>query len=205
MPPLPPERRSQAQRRAAAELEAGPRGRLEGPFIPLLRSPELLERLQKTGAYLRFASALPDRLREFVILLVARRWSQPVEWAIHHPLALQAGLEPATLHAVAEGRRPTALPEAEAIAYDVWDELDRNRSLSDATYGLALQLLGEQGLIDLIALIGYYSLLAMVMNVARTPAGGAAGGGSGFVPGPPCEAFGEISGQPSSSAQALHG
>lgn len=169
MPPLPPERRSEAQQRAAAELEAGPRGRLEGPFIPLLRSPELFEHLQKTGAYLRFASALPDRLREFVILLVARRWSQPVEWAIHHPLALQAGLAEATLQAVAEGRRPTALPEAEAIAYAVWDELDRHRSLSDTTYGRAVQLLGEAGLIDLIALIGYYSLLAMVMNVARTP------------------------------------
>jgi 4-carboxymuconolactone decarboxylase len=92
-----------------------------------------------------------------------------VEWAIHHPLALQAGLAEATLQAVAEGRRPTALPEAEAIAYAVWDELDRHRSLSDTTYGRAVQLLGEAGLIDLIALIGYYSLLAMVMNVARTP------------------------------------
>ncbi|MFN9618253.1 MAG: carboxymuconolactone decarboxylase family protein [Synechococcaceae cyanobacterium] len=174
MPPLPPEQRSEAQRQAAAALEAGPRGRLEGPFIPLLRSPELMDRLQETGAYLRFASALPERLREFVILLVARRWSQPVEWAIHCPLALAAGLDSAILHAVAEGRRPAALPEAEAIAYAVWDELDRYRSLSDATYSRTLQLLGEAGLIDLIALIGYYSLLAMVMNVAHTPASGAA-------------------------------
>lgn len=175
LPPLPPEQQSEAQRQAVANLLAGPRSTLEGPFIPLLRSPALMSRLQQTGAYLRFESPLPARLRELVILWVARHWHQPVEWAIHHPLALAAGLPPAVLEAIREGRRPGDLaPESlapeEWLALDVCEALSTQRGLDDATYARAVAHLGEAGLIDLIALVGYYGLLALVLNVARTPA-----------------------------------
>ena len=149
---------------------SGPRSTLEGPFVPLLRSPALMTRLQQTGAYLRFESPLPARLRELVILWVARHWDQPVEWAIHYPLALAAGLAPAVVQAIREGRRPGDLGPEEWLALDVCEALSAQRGLDDATYARAVAQLGEPGLIDLIALVGYYGLLAMVLNVARTPA-----------------------------------
>ena len=138
LPPIPPEQLSEAQHQAVANLLAGPRSTLEGPFIPLLRSPALMTRLQQTGAYLRFESPLPARLRELVILWVARHWDQPVEWAIHHPLALAAGLAPAVVQAIREGRRPGDLGPEEWLALDVCEALSAQRGLDDATYARAV-------------------------------------------------------------------
>lgn len=169
MPPLPAEQLTDAQKQAAAELTAGPRGQLAGPFVPLLRSPEFMSRLQKTGEYLRYNSVLPPRLNEFVILITARHWTQQYEWFVHHPLALKAGLNADVAQALAEGRRPTGMPEDEAAVYDFCDELFRTQSVSDATYARALAKFKEQGIIDMLGVAGYYSTLAMVMNAAQTP------------------------------------
>ncbi|HUL58497.1 MAG TPA: hypothetical protein VLU43_04445 [Anaeromyxobacteraceae bacterium] len=172
MPPIPTDKMTEAQRAAAQELIAGPRGAVFGPFIPLLRSPELLSRLQKMGEYLRYHNAAGQKLSELAILYVARRWTQQVEWAIHEPLARKQGVRPEVVAALAEGRRPPALADDEAAVYDFLEELYDNHSVSDATYGRALAKLGEQGVVDLAALAGYYELLAMVMNAARTPTEG---------------------------------
>jgi 4-carboxymuconolactone decarboxylase len=169
MPPLAAERMTPAQKKAAAELAAGPRGGVRGPFIALLRSPELMDRLQKVGEYLRYQSVLDDRLNEFVMLIVARCWSQQFEWFVHYPLALKAGLERAAAQAIAEGRRPSGMAEDEALAYDFCEELFRTRGVSDDTYRRAVDALGEQGVIDLLGLIGYFTTVSMVMNVAHTP------------------------------------
>jgi 4-carboxymuconolactone decarboxylase len=169
MPPLDPERMSEAQQKAAAELIAGPRGRLIGPFIPLLRSPEFMSRLQKTGEYLRFHSALGPRLNELVILITARQWTQQFEWVSHYPIALKAGVSTELAQAIADGRRPAELAEDEEIVYDFCDELFRTHGVSDVTYGRAVAKFGEQGVIDMLGVAGYYSMLAMIMNVARTP------------------------------------
>ena len=169
MPPLAPGQMSEAQRQAAAELAAGPRGRVAGPFIPLLRSPEFMSRLQKTGEYLRFHSALGARLKEFVILLTARQWTQQFEWFAHYPLALKAGVRADVAQALADGRRPIGMAEEEEVAYDFCDELFRTRGVSDATYSRAVAKFGEQGVIDMLGVAGYYTMLAMIMNVARTP------------------------------------
>src|SRR5260370_36244970 len=104
MPPIPAERMTGAQRAAVAEIVAGARGALYGPFIPLLRSPDFMGRLQKTGEYLRFGSVLPKRTSEFIILMVARHYTQQFEWAVHQPIALEAGVGPETAQAIAEGR-----------------------------------------------------------------------------------------------------
>ncbi len=170
LPPIPPVDWSEAQRREAEAVIAGPRGALISPFVPLLRSPELMGHAQRMGEYLRYRSALGQRLSELAILLVARAWSQPVEWAIHAPIAAREGLAPEVIAAVGEGRRPPAMPADEAVVFDFCSELQRDRQVSDATWAAAMQHLGEQGAIDLIGLVGYYSLLAMVMNAARTPA-----------------------------------
>ena len=169
MPPIPMDKMTEAQKKAAQELIAGPRGAVFGPFVPLLRSPELLSPLQKAGLYLRFNSALGPKLNEFVILLTARLWTAQYEFDAHQPLAVKAGLKPEIVTAIAEGRRPLGMAEDEEIAYDFWTELQHNRSVSDATYARAVKKLGEQGVIDLIGLTGYYTTISMVLNVARTP------------------------------------
>ena len=169
MPPIPEDKMTEAQKQAVAELIATPRGRLSNAFVPLLRSPEFMTRLQKTGEYLRYNSALPARLSEFVILITARHWSQQYEWFVHHPLALKAGLKAETAQALAEGRRPVDMADDETVAFDFCDELFRTQSVSDATYARALSEFGEQGVIDMLGVAGYYSMLSMILNTTRVP------------------------------------
>ena len=169
MPPLPRELMNDAQRVAADELTAGPRKGVKGPFIPLLRSPELLARMQKVGEYLRFQSALSPRVSEFATLIVSRAWTQQFEWFVHVPLALKAGTGAETIAAVREGRRPSTLSDEEAIVYDFSTELLNSRGVCDATYQEALARFGEQGVVELTALVGYFALVSMVLNVAHTP------------------------------------
>lgn len=140
-----------------------------GPFVPLLRSPELMVRAGALGEYLRYRSALPPRVSEMAILLVARRWTQQYEWFAHEPPARTAGVSAEIISAIAEGRRPKDMSEDEAALYDLYDEVHRNQSASDATYARAKAAFGEQGLMDAMGLLGYYTMLAMVMNTARTP------------------------------------
>jgi 4-carboxymuconolactone decarboxylase len=169
MPPIPADKMTEAQKKAAAELAAGPRGAFRGPFVPLVRSPELMSRVQKVGEYLRYSNSLPQKLVEMTVLMTARRWTQQYEWNAHYPLALKAGLKKDVADAIAEGRHPSGMVEDEEIAYNFTTELNQNGSVSDPTYARAVSTFKEQGVIDLIALNGYYSLLGMVMGVARTP------------------------------------
>ena len=169
MPPIPADKMTDAQKKAAAELIAGPRGKLSGPFVPLLRSPEFMSRLQKTGEYLRYESKLGPRLNEFVILTTARLWTQQYEWTAHESLALKAGVKQEIIDAVRAGCRPAGMDADQEIAYDFLMELHHNHSVSDETYARALSKFGEQGVIDLVGVTGYYTMLAMIMNVARTP------------------------------------
>ncbi|MGH8151056.1 MAG: carboxymuconolactone decarboxylase family protein [Steroidobacteraceae bacterium] len=173
LPPIPPTELTPAQRHAADALVQGRRGALFGPFVAMLRSPELLDRAQRLGEYLRYESALAPRLRELAILVTARHFRQSYEWHVHAPAALEAGLAAATLAALAAGRRPEPFAPDEAAVYDFCVELHAAKVVSDATYATAIELLGEKGLVDLCGVCGYYGLLAMVMNAARTalPAG----------------------------------
>jgi 4-carboxymuconolactone decarboxylase len=169
MPPLSAAAMTPAQRAAAEALAAGPRGGVKGPFIPLLRSPELMDRLQKVGEYLRFKSSLEPRVSELLVLVVSRRWTQQFEWAVHVPLALKAGVARETIEALAAGRRPARMAPDEALAYDFCDELWRNKGVCDATYRAAVERFGEPGVVDLLGLVGYFTTVSMLMNVARTP------------------------------------
>jgi 4-carboxymuconolactone decarboxylase len=169
MPPIAAEALTEAQKKAIAEFRAARSADISGPFIPLLRSPEVMTRARAMGDYLRYRSVLPPRLSEFVILLTARQWTQNYEWSAHEPLARQAGLSAATIAAIAAGRRPDAMAQDEETLYTLCDELRRNQSVSDATYARAVAAFGEQGVIDALGIAGYYTLLAMVMNTTRTP------------------------------------
>jgi 4-carboxymuconolactone decarboxylase len=121
------------------------------------------------GDYLRYKSSLPPRLSEFVILLTARRWTQQYEWNAHQPLALQGGLRADIVEAIAQNRRPERMADDEDAVYTLYDEVQRNQGVSDATYARAIAKVGEQGVVDVIGIAGYYSMLAMMMNTARTP------------------------------------
>ncbi|MGH9679006.1 MAG: carboxymuconolactone decarboxylase family protein, partial [Candidatus Acidiferrales bacterium] len=159
-----------AQKKAATDLIAGPRKAVVGPFIPLLRSPDLMDRLQKVGEYLRFNTKLGSSISEFIILQMARHMTQQFEWDSHVELARKAGIKEEVITAIAEGRRPPAgmTPDQE-IVYEFCSELRQHQSVCDATYEPVVKRFGEQGVIDISALCGYYTTLAYVMNVARTP------------------------------------
>jgi 4-carboxymuconolactone decarboxylase len=169
MPLLPDDQMDAVQRAAAAELIAGPRKGVKGPFIPLLRSPELMARLQKVGEYLRFESALPRRISEFATLIVARHWTQQFEWFTHVPLALKAGTPQTIIDALREGARPAGMSKEEALVYDFACELVLHRGVCDETYRVAVETFGERGVIDLVGIIGYFAWISMVLNVAHTP------------------------------------
>jgi 4-carboxymuconolactone decarboxylase len=160
------------QKLAVDELVASPRAAVIGPFVATLRSPELTRRLQRLGEYLRYHAAVPEKLREMAILLTAREWRQAFEWDVHAPLAAKAGLSAAAIDAIAEGRIPESMDRGETLVHDVFIELHRTQAVSDATYEGAVREFGEQGVVDLVALFGYYTTLAMVMNVAQTESQG---------------------------------
>jgi 4-carboxymuconolactone decarboxylase len=168
MPPIPADKLTDAQKKAAAEFQAA-RGQITGPWAVLLRSPEMINRARGLSDYVRFKSSLPPRLSEFVILITAREWTQNYEWNAHHGLALKGGLKPEIAQAIAEGRRPDGMADDEAALYDFCIELHRHKSVSDATYARALATFGEQGIVDTVGLSGWYTLVAMVLNTARTP------------------------------------
>jgi len=171
LPPIAADRLTPAQREAVDAFRIARGTEISGPFYPLLRSPELMTRTRAMGDYLRYKSALPPRLSEFVILLTAREWTQQYEWNAHYPIAVKAGVRRELLDAIAEGRRPTAMSEEETILYDFCRELHHDKGVSDATYARAVSAFGEQGVVDTLGITGYYTMLAMTLNIARTPPG----------------------------------
>lgn len=169
--PLPPmEALNDEQRRAAQGLLDGPRKGVYGPFLPLLRSPALLERVASLGEYLRFGSVLGDQVRELCICAAARHVHNQFEWRMHAPLARKAGVDAAALEALRQGARVAPLGEEAQCALDFTQELLRNHGVSDASWQACVQRFGEQGAVELATLAGYFVMVSWVMNAARTPA-----------------------------------
>lgn len=142
---------------------------LSSPFNVWNRSPELADRLQKIGEYVRFKSSLPPRLNEFAILIVARKWNSQYEWFAHHRLAMAGGLDPAVAEDLVQGRVPASMKADEQAVYDFTTELLDHHGVSDAMFTRGVDAFGEKGVADLIAVTGYYVLVAMTVNVDRTP------------------------------------
>ncbi|MGQ0522076.1 MAG: carboxymuconolactone decarboxylase family protein [Betaproteobacteria bacterium] len=177
---IPLENLNADQRALYDAIKSGPRssvknsaaakpGPLVGPFNVFLRSPDIGNIIQSLGAEIRFRSSIPSKLNELAIIITARHWSSHYEWQAHHRLALEAGLDPAIGEDIANGRRPAKMSEEEAIVYDFSHELHETHGVSDETYQRALDRFGERGVMDLIAVNGYYGLVSMVLNVDRTP------------------------------------
>jgi 4-carboxymuconolactone decarboxylase len=163
-----PETLTPPQQTAVDAITNGPRGALLGPFVPLLRSPELMTRLQKVGEFLRYQSAVPDHLRELAILIVARHWDQHYEWGHHVPLARAAGLDEAVIVAIA-ARGDVCGPADVQATWQLVHDIIEHRGASAETYCSALHELGDVTLIEVVGITGYYTTLAMTMNVAHTP------------------------------------
>jgi 4-carboxymuconolactone decarboxylase len=168
-PQLTIEQLNEQQRPLAEEIMKVSSVGLGGPYNPMMRSPVMGERLFRLLDYLRFKTSVPRRLNEFAILIQARVWTSQVEWYAHHPLAIKAGLSEAVAADLKEGKRPAAMKPDEAVVYDFCMELSTNHAVSDATFNKAKDMLGEQQLVDLIALSGTYVTVAMLLNAAEEP------------------------------------
>jgi 4-carboxymuconolactone decarboxylase len=168
-PDLKRKQMTDAQRRVFDAIAGGPRGGVRGPFGPLLRSPELADRVQKLGEYLRFNSSLSARINEFAILINARFWESKFEWNAHKPLAINGGLAESIANDLAQNKRPATMKPDEELVYDFCTTLHRRHFVDDALFKRAVEMLGEQGVIDLIAVSGYYTLVSMILNAAEIP------------------------------------
>ena len=168
-PELRPEQMTEAQKRVYQSIAAGPRGGVRGPFNALLRSPDLADRVQKVGEYLRFGTSLPARLNELAILINARFWGSKYEWYAHRPLAEKGGLSPAIADDLARNRRPENMQADETIVYEFCTALHTTHAVDDALFERAVAALGERGVMDLIGVSGYYTLVSMILNVAEIP------------------------------------
>jgi 4-carboxymuconolactone decarboxylase len=158
-----------AQREVAAEISAGPRGEVRGPFIALMHNAELARRMQALGEHLRWRNKLPPPLLELAVLFTARRWNCQHEWYMHEKLARKAGLEPRIFEAIAAGREPQGMSADETLVYKACQQAHRTGHLDDETFAALRGRFGPDGVLDLLVLNGYYSAMAMVLNTAGMP------------------------------------
>jgi 4-carboxymuconolactone decarboxylase len=170
MPEMTLEQMAPAQRTIAEAIMNGPRHGMSGPFNAWLRSPVLADRLQKVGEYVRFNTSLDKRINEMAILMTAQAWGATYEWYAHAPLALKAGLDPEVVKAIGAGRKPDSMKDDEAIVWEFSTQLRRDHSVDDAIYARALEKFGEHGIVDLVAVNGYYDVVSMTLNVAHVKA-----------------------------------
>jgi 4-carboxymuconolactone decarboxylase len=169
-PPLTAEQMTDEQRAVVDSIQSGPRGAgLRGPFNALLRSPTLCDLVQRVGAYVRFGSSIPAPLNELAICMAGRKWGAQYEFYAHRRLAIEAGLNPSILDAVALGRRPADMSGDETTVYEFVTDLLSTGQVSDGRYRAVMDRFGERGVMDLVGGVGYYSLVSMVLNVAQVP------------------------------------
>ena len=168
---------SERQRTILRDIKQGPRGthnagRPEAPrglFAVMIRSPGLCDPAQQVGAYLRYGSSLQPRISEFVIIITARYWNSRGVWGAHCKLALKAGLDRKTAEELAQGSAPSAMKEDEAVAYRYCTELHQSKNVSDETFQVAMRQFGEQGIVDLTGIAGYYTMASMMHNISDAP------------------------------------
>ncbi len=164
LPPLDPAMLSGRQKELFDKIASGPRGRVAGPFNVLLQCPGVVDPVQELGRSLRFDGALPGHLRELGILVAARFWTAQFEWHTHARMAREEGLDTAVIEAIAAGATPPlATPEENAVD-DFCRELHGNHAVGDETYTQAVEMLGQEGVIELTVLSGYYTLISMILN-----------------------------------------
>ena len=170
---IPPETMTEEQRAVCAQMVAGIRGRVPPPFQALLPSPTLCGHAQALGEFLRYKTSLPPRLSELAILVTGRFWAAQYEWHVHAQMAEKGGLDRKIIAAIAERRDPTGLmKDDERAVYAFAQMLHEKHKVDDPTYGNAVKELGERGTVELVGLLGYYTLISMTLNVFQVPVPG---------------------------------
>ena len=169
LPELDPAKFSPEQKKVHEAILAGPRGKVVGPLKVWLNNPGLAEHAQALGAYARFNSSLPPRLSELAICVTGAFWKAEFEWYAHAPLAIKAGIDPAAIEAIRTGATPKFTKADEQVIYDFAIELINKRRVSDATFARAKKELGQTSVIDLVGIIGYYSLVSVTLNAFELP------------------------------------
>ena len=164
LPQLDPAALTGRQKEIHDKIASSPRGGVRGPFGVLLHAPGVADPVQALGAYLRFESVLPAKLRELAILITARFWTAQFEWHIHKGFAEKEGLDPAAIDAIATRQTPDFKTSEEKVVYAFVRELHKQHRVSDATYEDAIRVLGREATVELTALAGYYTLISMVLN-----------------------------------------
>jgi 4-carboxymuconolactone decarboxylase len=167
LPTIPPAQYSEEQKQAAADFEAARNVPVFGPFEPMMYSPQVMSQARAMGDYLRYKSAIGNTLSELAILITAHEWTQDYEWSVHYPIALRAGIRKEVADDIAAGRRPNAMSPDEETVFDFTRELLRNKRVSDATFARAKSRFGPKGVVDMTGIAGYYTFLAMQLNVAQ--------------------------------------
>jgi 4-carboxymuconolactone decarboxylase len=170
LPAIPDQKLTPAQRALVDSIRSGPRGQatqIRGPFAVFLHSPQYGQRAQELGGYCRLKTKVPPRLSEFAILVTARLWRAQYEWFAHVPHAERAGVSAPTIKALRTGRVPKSLPKDERAVYDFIKELYRRKRVGDKTYARLQALLGDDGMVEFVGILGYYVLIAMSLNVFR--------------------------------------
>lgn len=167
--PLAWDQMTEAQKTMTRHVLDGPRTTMGGPFNVMLRSPVMGDHAQELGAEVRFNSSLPPALREMAILLVTRHWTSHFEWNAHKRAALAEGLDPAIVAAIAAGERPASLQPNESVLYRFCTELLETKRVADETFAAAKNTFGEQGVVEIIYTLGYYGMVAMLLNVDEYP------------------------------------
>jgi 4-carboxymuconolactone decarboxylase len=169
LPDIVVENLSPEQRRVYDAILSGPRGVVQGPLRVWLNSPELADRAQALGAFCRYGTVLPPRLSELAIITAGAYWKAGFEWAVHAPIALKTGLDPQVVEAIRKGEQPIFDKPDEAALYAFASELLRDRKVSDETYRRAEKELGTRALVDLVGILGYYSLISMTIVAFEVP------------------------------------
>jgi 4-carboxymuconolactone decarboxylase len=169
LPDLDPDRLDPEQRRVHDKIASGPRGAVQGPLRVWLQSAELADHAQALGAFCRFGTSLPPRLSELAILVTGAFWRAPFEWHAHAPIAVKAGIDPAAVEAIRTGRTPQLVRDDEAVVYAFSSELTERRYVSDPTYRRAVELLGTKAVVELVGILGYYTLISMTIVTFDVP------------------------------------
>ena len=160
---------SAAQRQVYENIISGPRGRLVGPLRAAIHNPELAERWQKLGEILRFGTSLPPKLNELAIIVTARRWNSQIEWHIHADAALKAGLGAKAIEALKAAQEPPFEEEAEFVVYEYARQLQQHGAVEPGVYARAVELWGAAGVVELTAVVGYYTMVSMTLNAHEIP------------------------------------
>ena len=160
---------SPEQRRVYDAVASGPRGTVQGPILAALHRPELADKWQQLGELLRYRTSLPLVLSEVAILVTAQRWRSQLEWHLHKGFALKAGVPEGVVDDIHVGRRPANADADMVTVYDYAAELQDGKRVSEATYRRVLDRWGVVGVVELTALIGYYTMVAMTLNAHEFP------------------------------------